>query len=134
MSTSAIVLGCIFGGVATLAALYVPYAITSALRFRRSAVFGLGTVVEMEELPGDDGWVAHIRYEIGGVAHTLRVGSNGGYALGERVPLRVAREEPSRAHLEQGHLWLETLGALLLALVFGAVAAGLFALGHLGVL
>ncbi|MCU0675069.1 MAG: hypothetical protein MUE69_20040 [Myxococcota bacterium] len=128
MSTQTLVLGGIFGGLAALTTLLLPFVLASAIRFRRRCRPALGTVVRMEDLL-DEGWLAHVQYEVEGTAHTVTFGSNGGYVVGERVALRYDTAEPGRAHLEGAHVWFESIAVSVLAVVFWAAAALVFVLG-----
>jgi hypothetical protein len=130
MSTASTLM-CVFGAASALSALLVPVAVISALRFRRNSATAVGTVTRIEDCVVNEDRVAHIRYEVGGAPHYLSVRTNGGYAVGEPVRLRYPIGEPGRSVVdERAHVWMETITAATLAVLFGLVA-GLFAvLGH----
>lgn len=133
MSTSS-VLSLVFGGLAASVALFVPFSVRSALRTQRESAMTTGTVVAIENDVANESWIAHIGYEVDGRPFTLSVGSNGGYTVGEEVEVRYVTHEPSRAYLGSGHIWLEPLGALALALAFGVVAGVFVLLGRAKIL
>lgn len=134
MSTTSLVLSIVFGLGAGGAAIYLPFAIRSALALARDGVTTTGTVIEMEDVP-QEGWIAHIRYRAGGAEHTIGVGSNGGYRVGEQVQVRYRRDDPARANVDSaGNVWMETIAVGVLAAIFAAVAILFVVLGRLRVL
>lgn len=132
MSTST-VLTYVFGGSAAVALVFFPFAAVSAIRFVRNSATTTGTVTRMEDVP-TEGWIAHVDYEVNGAHHTLEAGSNGGYRIGEPVEVRYRRDDPSRAHLASGGVYMEMLTALILAVVFAGAAALFYVLGRAGVM
>jgi hypothetical protein len=134
MSTHSILASGLFGGIAAVAMLVLPFVVASAVRFRNRSRATVGTVVRMEDVPADEVSWAHVEYEVAGATFTARFASNGGYTVGERVPLRHHLEDPGRAHPEGIQVWLASLATLLVAVLSGVTAAILFVLGWHGVL